>query len=299
MFSPQSIRCFLALADTGSFTRAAERLALTQAAVSQQVRQLEAQLGPLLLRRPRAIELTPAGQAFLDYCQEVDQAGRRLHVRLADSEQHRGEVCITTPGSVGLAIHEPLMALQADNPGLVIRHRFAPDAEILEALLEKRYDVGVVTLRPDDPRFTAAMFAEEVLELVVPAGVRIRAWEDLVRLGFIEHPDGPAMASRLLSRAFPGHPGVQRLPRSGYINQVGLILDGVARGFGFTVIPRHARQCFARAEAIEVAISAEPYPLWLVHRAEWPLPARAAFVVEALRRAMNDKGMDDGAFAAD
>lgn len=288
MFSPQWIRSFLAVAATGSFTRAAERLSLTQAAVSQHLAQLEARLGPLLVRRSRGIELTPAGSAFLDYCNEVEHADLRLQARLADADQHHGEVGITTPGSVGLAIHEPLLALQAANPGLVIRHRFAPDAEILDALLERKYDFGIITMRPDDPRFAACEFADEVLELVVPAGERVDDWDDLVRLGFIEHPDGPVMATRLLSRRFPANTGVRSLPRHGYINQVGLILDAVARGFGFTVIPRHARQSFGEPDAIRVALSAEPYPLWLVHRAEWPLSARARFVADALGRDMQD-----------
>jgi DNA-binding transcriptional LysR family regulator len=283
MFAPQWIQTFLALADLGSFTRAANRLGLTQAAVSQHVRQLEEQLGPLLVRRPRALELTPAGKDFLDYCHEVEQAGRRLKVRLADVDAHHGEVGLTTPGSVGLAVHTHLLAVQMEYPGLVIRHRFAPDQEILDALLEKKYDFGVVTVRPDDARFAASEFAEEVLELVVPAGTRVEGWDDLVRLGFIEHPDGPGMATRLFGRVLPGNPGVRSLPRTGYINQIGLILDSVACGLGFTVIPRHARQSFSRPDAISVALSGDPYPLWLVHRAEWPLTARASFVLDRLR----------------
>lgn len=285
MFSPQSIRSFLSLAETASFTRAAERLSITQAAVSQHVRQLELQLGPLLLRHARKLELTPAGQHFFDYCQEVEQAERRLRMRLADADAHHGEVGITTPGSVGLALHGPLLQLQEQYPGLVIRHRFAPDAEILTAVQAKQYDFGVVTLRPDDPCFAASTFAEEVLELVVPAGADdISTWDDLISLGFIEHPDGPTMATRLLSRVFPGNAGVRSLPRKGYINQVGMILDSVASGFGFTVLPRHARQAYSWPNAIRVAFSGEPYPLWLVHRAEWPLTARAAFVLGQLRQ---------------
>ncbi|MEN3112127.1 LysR family transcriptional regulator [Uliginosibacterium paludis] len=286
MFSPQWIHSFLAIAETGSFTRASERLGLTQAAVSQHVRQLETRLGPLLLRQTRTLELTPAGTAFLDYCRAVQQATRRLEVRLADADALCGEVGLTTPGSVGLALHGPLVALQSRHPGLAVRHRFAPDNEILAALLEKKYDFGVVTVRPDDPRFAAREFGAEVLELVVPAGQNVDAWDDLVRLGFIEHPDGPAMATRLLSRAFPGNPGVSSLPCHGYINQVSLILDGVAAGFGFTVIPRHARQVYARPDDIRVALSGKPYPLWLVHRAEWPLTARASYVLEQIDQFM-------------
>lgn len=286
MFSPQWVQTFLAIVETGSFTRAADRLGLTQAAVSQHVRQLESQLGPLLLRQPKAQELTQAGMAFLDYCREVEQASRRLSVRLADNDPHHGEVGLTTPGSVGLAMHLPLLQLQTQYPGLVIRHRFAPDAEILSALLEKQYDFGVLTLRPDDTHFVASPFSEEVLELVVPTGTQVSCWDDLMRIGFIEHPDGPGMASRLLSRIFPDNGGVRSLPRKGYINQVGLILDAVACGFGFTVIPRHARQAYAQPDKIRVAFSSEPYPLWLVQRAEWPLTARAGFVAEWLKRSL-------------
>ena len=59
MFSPQWLRTFETLAAQRSFTRAAERLDLTQAAVSQHVQRLEERLGPLLIRRPRKLELTP------------------------------------------------------------------------------------------------------------------------------------------------------------------------------------------------------------------------------------------------
>lgn len=86
----------------------------------------------------------------------------------------------------------------------MIRHRFAPDPETREAVLNKRYELGVVTLRPDDPRLAAEPFAEEPLELVVPAGADLKSWADLTRLGFIDHPDGQAMATRLLARHFPG-----------------------------------------------------------------------------------------------
>jgi hypothetical protein len=46
----------------------------------------------------------------------------------------------------------------------------------------------------------------------VPAAqAEVDDWADLERLGFIDHPDGQAMASRLLSRRFPGSPGIQTL----------------------------------------------------------------------------------------
>ncbi len=284
MLNPQWLRTFTAVADLGSFTRASERLGLTQAAVSQHVRALEDELGPLLIRRPRQLELTPAGTAFLAYCAEVGQADQRLRARLSDADEDCGEITVVTPGSVGLALYPRLLDLQLRNPGLVIRHRFAPDAEIVTAVLERKYELGLVTLRPDDPRLASEHYTEEALEMVVPAGVKINDWRDLQALGYIDHPDGQAMATRLLSRHFPGNPGIGSLPVKGYTNQVGLILEPVARGMGFTVLPQYARMVFRHQAKISVVDCRAPVvdTLWWIWRGEWPLSARARRLIHTL-----------------
>nr|WP_240954398.1 LysR family transcriptional regulator substrate-binding protein [Solimonas marina] len=186
-----------------------------------------------------------------------------------------------------MALYPVLLALQAEHRGLRVRHRFAPDREVLEAVLDNRYELGLTSVRPDDPRLAAAPFSEEPLELVVPASVRVEGWCDLQRLGFIDHPNGPSMANRLLRQAFPGNPGVRSLPVHGFSNQISLILEPVARGFGFTVIPRYARQAFARPEAIAVVETTSPVvdTLWLIHRSEWPLSACAQLAMRRMRDA--------------
>lgn len=277
MLNPQWLRTFATLAKVGNFTRTAERLDLTQAAISQHVRRLEEHLGPLLIRRPRQLELTPAGQALLDYCAEVGAADQRLQQRLTAADAEHGEISLISPGSIGLALYPYLLELQLATPGLTIRHRFAPDSEVLAGVLENRFELGLMSVKPDDPRLSVSRFATEPLDLVVPAGAAVLDWPDLQRLGFIDHPDGKAMASRLLSRRFPAAPSVRNLRLSGFTNQISLILESVARGLGFTVIPRYARLAFSRQDAIQV-IEGTPAvidSLWLLHRAEWPLSARA------------------------
>lgn len=288
MINPAWLRTFARLAEIGSFTRTAHQLDITQAAVSQHVRHLEQAYGQLLIRSSRRIELTPAGQALLDYCREVESADKRLAARLADRDATSGEISIITPGSVGLLLYPMLLRFQEINPGLFVRHRFAPDSEVLSAVLQNRFEIGLVTQKPDDPRLVAQPFAEEPLELVAPARARIKVWSDLVRLGFIDHPDGEAMAIRLLNRAFPDNNGIRNLPRHGFSNQIGLILEPVARGLGFTVIPRYARQAFARPDDIQVIAIAKPVidTLWLIHRAEWPITERASRVIAHLRHGM-------------
>lgn len=277
MLNPQWLKSFATLAEVSSFTATAERLGITQAAVSQHIRHLEQQLGPLILRSKRPLELTPAGRALLDYCQQVDRAQRHLALRLSEGDVTCGEVSLISPGSIGLRLYPLLLALQQHHPDLTIRHRFAPDSEVMDAVLHNRFEMGLMTQKPDDKRLVAQKFTEEPLELVVPAGAAATTWQDLEALGFIDHPDGQAMATRLLSRRFPGNPGVRNLPQRGFSNQISLILEPVARGLGFTVLPRFARLAFHLQEGIQVieAGNALVDSIWLIHRAEWPLSARA------------------------
>ena len=66
------MRSFLAVAQTGSVTAAAELVGRTQSAVSMQIRRLEENLGqPLFLRQPRGVTLTPRGSQLLPYAQRV------------------------------------------------------------------------------------------------------------------------------------------------------------------------------------------------------------------------------------
>ncbi|WP_260924813.1 LysR family transcriptional regulator [Novosphingobium sp. 9] len=288
MINPLWSRSLLALEKAGSFTRAAQALDLTQAAVSQHIRQLEDRFGAVVLRRSRALEWTPVGLALLDHARELEAAELRLAARLVGQDVLAGDVEVVTPGSVGLLLNPLLLDLQEREPGLVIRHRFAPDAGVVEDVAANRADFGIASIRPDDPRLAATPFLEEPLELIVPVNEVAESWEDLRRIGMIDHPDGKAMATRLLSRRFGGNPGVRHLPVRGFSNQVGLILEPVARGLGFTVLPRYARQAFAKQDRICVVECGTPVvdTLWLLHRAEWPLPARARHVVEHLRRSL-------------
>ncbi|RDZ28483.1 LysR family transcriptional regulator [Lysobacter silvisoli] len=71
-FDPTLLRAFVAVKDAGGFTRAAQRLHLTQSAVSHQIRRLEEQVGrPLLHRTTRSLTLTEDGEDFLRYAQQI------------------------------------------------------------------------------------------------------------------------------------------------------------------------------------------------------------------------------------
>lgn len=284
MVNPLWLHTLVVVHETGSFTRAADRLDLTQAAVSQHISRLEAEFGPLLLRKPRQLELTPRGLVLLDFARQQAQAAEQLRARLSDDDPHRGAITLTTPGSIGLLLYPLLLDQQQVHPGLTIQHRFAPTPDIVQAVLAGRSDLGLVDQPPEHPSIAAEPFAREPLCLVVPNDGEEPSWQHLCQLGFIDHPDGRSMAQRLLGRRYPGQ-RFGEIPLRGFTNQIGLILEPVARGLGFTVLPRFAVTAFAQQEKIRVLQSRIEVidTLWLIYRAEWPLPARHQRLVETLK----------------
>lgn len=85
-FDPTLLRAFVAVREAGGFTRAAERLHLTQSAVSHQIRRLEEQVGrPLLLRTTRKLVLTEDGEDFLRHAEQILQAQDALTRRFQPS----------------------------------------------------------------------------------------------------------------------------------------------------------------------------------------------------------------------
>ncbi|MFQ1778751.1 LysR family transcriptional regulator [Aeromonas veronii] len=285
MVNPLWLHTLVVVHETGSFTRAADRLDLTQAAVSQHISRLEAEFGPLLLRKPRLLELTPRGLVLLDFARQQEQAAEQLRARLSDDDPHRGAITLTTPGSIGLLLYPLLLDQQQEHPGLTIQHRFAPTPDIVQAVLAGRSDLGLVDQPPEHPSIAAEPFAREPLCLVVPNDGEEQSWQHLCQLGFIDHPDGRSMAQRLLGRRYPGQ-RFDEIPLRGFTNQIGLILEPVARGLGFTVLPRFAVTAFAQQEKIRVIQSSIEVidTLWLIYRAEWPLPARHQQLVAVLKQ---------------
>ena len=103
---------FAAVVDTGAFTRAAERLGVTKAVVSQQVARLEEELGvTLLLRTTRKLALTEAGRKLHTRCAAILRESAEALVELTEgAEEPSGMLRITAPVDYGLAVVMPVVA---------------------------------------------------------------------------------------------------------------------------------------------------------------------------------------------
>ena len=90
-FDPDALECLAAIIEEGGFERAAQRLSITQSAVSQRLRALEAQVGTVLIVRSRPLKPTPAGQLMLKHA-------KMMRLRRADLEKDLKE---RAPSSTG------------------------------------------------------------------------------------------------------------------------------------------------------------------------------------------------------
>jgi LysR family nitrogen assimilation transcriptional regulator len=107
----RQLRYFVAIADSGSFSKAAERVFVAQSALSHQVAQLEDELGASLFHRSRrGVELTDAGQRFFPHAVSIlRQAEEALHSARHTDDEPRGKVVFGIPHSASNALALPLL----------------------------------------------------------------------------------------------------------------------------------------------------------------------------------------------
>jgi len=252
MINPAFLRSFCTLVETGHFTRTAERLFMTQSGVSQHVRKLEEQLGrPLLIRQGKRFELTDAGERLYQESREIILSLSNLEQSVREDSAYEGVVRIMSPGSVGLKLYPHLLELQKQHPGLMIDYRFAPNSDIEEAINEFNVDIGFMTSLSTHEEVSCQPVASEALLLVTPVMVAEPSWEQLLQLGFIDHPDGAYHTGLLLSANFPEFQHSDQFEKKGFSNQISLILEPVSMGLGFTVLPAYAVEAFLKPQLIK------------------------------------------------
>jgi DNA-binding transcriptional LysR family regulator len=151
------IRCFHAVIDAGGFSRAAERLDLSQSAVSQAIANLEHRLGVMLLRRGNPPQLTEAGLRLLRYAETVMNDERET---LADIEQIRSGALSTLSLALSPAANARfgvslLQQFSERNPLTRLKVVVAPSRELVYGVSDGRWELGFGPLQHTMPEYFA------------------------------------------------------------------------------------------------------------------------------------------------
>src|SRR5262250_3806919 len=145
------LRTFVAVADTASFTAAAELVARTQSAVSLQVKRLEESLGQKVFERTsRSLALTPAGETLLGYARRILELNDESVRRVAEPP---------VTGAIRLGITEYFVPIELPRilsrfamayPGVRLEARMGLSRELREEMVAERLDAVLVRLAPHE-----------------------------------------------------------------------------------------------------------------------------------------------------
>jgi DNA-binding transcriptional LysR family regulator len=193
-----SVQAFIRIAELGSFTRAAEAMRTTQAAVSLKLKRLEARLGCRLVERtPRRVQLSAQGEAFLDLARELLEAHDRALAIFAGARQRL---------AIGISDHVAgpelpalIARMNAHDPQLVIEIRIGSSGDLLQSFDRRELDTVIVRLEVG--RGDGEMIAEEKFGWFAAPGWQHRAGEPLPVATLAEPCGVRVLASQLLDAA--------------------------------------------------------------------------------------------------
>ncbi|MFF5438959.1 LysR family transcriptional regulator [Streptomyces achromogenes] len=239
---------FVAVAEDRHFTRAAERLMVSQSGLSASIRALERELrAPLFVRTTRRVTLTEAGRALLVEAERVLAQVRAAHDAVAAVQGVlRGTLALGTEQCIaGVRVAELLAAFRGRHPDVEIRLRQAGSGELAEEVAAGRLDLAFAyRTRADSDQLRSVSLADEPMTVLCHPGHRLAAApgvlgpRDLTGEVFVDfHPDwGPR---RTTDAAFAAA-GVRRTVAL-EVNDVHSLLDLVDENLGIAVVPRHFR----------------------------------------------------------
>jgi DNA-binding transcriptional LysR family regulator len=232
MPDPITLQCFVALAETLSFTRTAERVGRTQSAVSQQIARLEDQVGRPLVQRGRKPALTEDGEVVLGYARQILKLQQEMMARFREPDL-AGEVRFGLPEDFAtFLLADVLAAFTQSHPRILLNVECDLTLNLLARFRAGEFDLVLVkTTRPDD----------------IPRGVEVLT-ERLEWVG--QHEDMREAGSGALPLVLSPKPCIYRaraleaLERSGIAGRIVYTspsfagtVAAVKAGLGVTVLP--------------------------------------------------------------
>ncbi len=235
----------VAVVDTGNFTRAAERLGITQPSLSQQIINLEKELGHKLFHRlGRRAVVTEAGAVFIERARRILFETESAAKELSDHPSLERRITIGSIPTVAPYLVPGLInRCRALHPNLQIdvREDFSP--YLMRAVVEGELDLAIAALPLKDPRISIEPLLVEPLLLVVGKGHPLATQAkvnvaDLAKERFVMLGSSSSLAAQV--KAFCGDHHFE--PRIGFrCAQVATVKAIVGIGAGVSILPRVAQ----------------------------------------------------------
>ena len=243
MIDTPTLTAFMAVAETGSFSAAAERLYITQPAISKRIALLEQQLEARLFDRVgRQIQLTEAGRSLLPRARQVlmdvEDMARAIHDL---SGEVGGKLRIGTSHHIGLHRLPPVLRqFSRDYPLVKLDIHFIDSEEAWEGVLHGELEMGVVTLPPQpDERLHSEVIWNDPLVFMCAPEHPLAKQENLTLEAFTDHssilPSPVTFTRGIVERLFDEHN--LKLDIAMSTNYLETIHMMVSIGLGWSVLP--------------------------------------------------------------
>lgn len=287
------LRLFLATVETGSITGGADRSSLALPSASGRIKRMEQALGiPLLVRKRRGVEPSPAGHALAHHAQIVLQQLERMRGELDDyAHGLRGHVrLMANTAATSEFLPELLAQWLVQHPNVDVELEERPSHAIVEAVVSGLADAGIVADWAEATGLEVLPFRLDQLVLVVPrdhalADLSNVAFEDVVDQDYVGLTEGAALQEHLARHATGAR---RRLRVRVRVQSFDAICRLVEKGVGIGVVPRTAAHRCCRTMAISAVPLSDAWAkrhLGICVRAMTELSAHARRLVEHLARA--------------
>jgi len=236
------LETFLAVAEEKGFSRAAKRLRRTQPGVSQVVRQLESELGELLVDRSlRDGTLTDAGRVLQEYARELLNLRKEAEASLKELRQLRkGQLTVAANEYTILYLLPVLDEFRRVHPGIRVAVRRSLASEVAKRLHEHDVELGVLSFQPEDAQLRCVVVYRDELAFVVPpshplAGSKAVRIRQLGAENFAAHNVPSPYRARVIA-AFHRHKTPLHMDVE--LPTIEAIKKFVAMGNGVALVPR-------------------------------------------------------------
>jgi len=307
MITLRQLRYLSALARHGHFGRAAEACAVTQPALSMQIRDLERTLGVAVVeRRPGEVMLTDVGREIARRGEDVLTASRDL----VDFARHRsglltGRLTLgVIPSLAPYLLPRILPLLQSRFPELRLELRETQTRQLIEDIKSGTLDAAMLALPVAEPDVDTIALFEDMFLLAVPAGdprkanARVAAADiDQNRLILLE--DGHCLRDQALAFCATAARG-RSSAGAGTVfgaSSLNTVMQMVAGGYGVTLIPQIAADVERRDQRVKFLRLENPEPgrsIGLVFRRTSPRKADFSALGEVVKESLGVGGVSPG-----
>lgn len=170
----------VAVVDLSSVTKAAEKMHISPGAISLQLQHLAAQLNTeLFVRQGRQLVPTPAGLRLVEHGRSLIRQMREIRQEFANNPSTDTQPFHFATGATTLInrLGKPLRALRKEYPNTHVEVTVLPTEEIVAGLLERRFDLGLISLPyPEEQQLTLIPLFEEELLILRPSVRSQSAW---------------------------------------------------------------------------------------------------------------------------